>query len=1375
MNANVGALAALSPREKRALLATIIRPEEAVTTAPLSHGQKALWFIHQNAPQSAAYNVGFSARIFSHLDVAAMERAVQALVNRHGQLRALFRLRGGEPVQEIAGFRPAALTVTDAAGWSEAALKARTEAAYRAPFDLEKGPLFRVALFSRAADEHVLLITVHHIVHDGWSLWLTLDELQRLYTAEVSGSSANLPVPSRSYLDFVRQQQLMLAGPEGTRLWQYWKQRLAGELPTLNLPTDFSRPPIQGFRGASQPVRLERGLAGSIRKLAQAEGATPFIVLLAAFQVFLHRYTGQEDILVGSPAAGRADPAFTGVVGYFVNPVVQRADLAGNPMFRSFLHQVRDSALQAMDHQDFPYPLLVEQLNPQRDPSISPVLQAFFVLQKSQMVTRMTAAAGENATRRFAWGGLELEHLGLPQQEGQFDLELELLDTGGAFDGWFKYNADLWAPETVTQMAANFTVLLRGIADDPDQAVGRLPLLPEAEHQRILRAGSAARVSIPGECLHTAFERQARARPRAIALTQEDESLTYGELDARSDQVARYLRALGVGPEVLVGLYAERSFEMMIGMLGILKAGGAYLPLDPASPPDRLAFIIEDSRISVVLTQQALAPDLPTSGAAIVRLDADWSQIASARLDDPGPAGQPAAPHHLAYVIYTSGSTGRPKGVEVTHANVVRLFSATHNWYGFGPDDVWTMFHSFAFDFSVWEIWGALIYGGRLVIVPQHTTRAPTAFVALCAAQGVTVLNQTPSAFRQFMQAEERQPARSLALRLVIFGGEALELRSLRPWFERNGDTRPQLVNMYGITETTVHVTYRPLTMADTEGSRSVIGVPIPDLGVHLLDRHLQPVPDGVAGEIHVGGAGVARGYLRRPDLTAARFVSNPFASGARLYRSGDLARRVRNGDIEYLGRIDTQVKIRGFRIELGEIETVLGQHPELEAVVVTVHQNKHNGDRQLVAYVVPRPKCAPSIAALRHFLSERLPGYMVPALFVTLGELPLTGNGKVSYRALPAPDETIGGRSQAVLPPRDTTERQLVRLWADVLGVAQIGIRDNFFELGGHSMLAVSLMAEIERVFGCNLPIATLFRHPTVERLALELSGQTTAEPWSPVVPIRPEGAATPFFCVAGGGGNVLYFHHLAGRLPAQQPFYGLQAVGLDGERAPLTRVEEIAAENLRAIRRVQAEGPYRLGGHCFGGWVAFEMAQQLRRDGQQVALVALLDSPAPRAELAPGADSLDEAAWLERLGAILTESSGVSLGIDAEALRCLDAGTRIEHFRACMQNAGLLPPGAGSAQVRGFLRVFIANSQARYVPRDVRPVPLILFRAGTFHHSYDYSSADDPGRTIEESTLGWGAFGETRVHVVPGNHITMMSQPQVAELAAKLAALLA
>jgi amino acid adenylation domain-containing protein len=1374
MNAFDSSVATLSPLEKRSLLANIMRREEAtaVTTAPLSHGQKALWFLHQSAPESAAYHVAFSARILSSIDVAALQRATQALVDRHGQLRASFRLRNNEPVQEIAGFRPACLAVTEAAGWSDDELKARVTAAYRAPFDLEKGSLFRVDLFSRTDNDHVLLITVHHIVYDGWSLWLNLDELQRLYTAEVTASPVALPLPARSYEDFIRERERMLAGPEGERLWQYWKEQLAGDLPTLNLPMDFARPPMQTYHGASQPVRINRGLADRIRKLAQAESATPFMVLLAAFQVFLHRYTSQDDILVGTPTAGRADPAFAGVVGYFVNPVVLRANLAGNPTFRGFLHQVRETALGAMDHQDFPYPVLVERLQPRRDPSVAPVLQTLFVLQKSQLESRRTAD-GPDASRRFAWGGLEMEHFGLPQQEGQFDFELELLDIGGAFDGSFKYNTDLFDKATMARMAENFSVLLGGIVDDPDDTVGRLPLLPEAERQRIIGAEKATLISGPGESVHAAFRRQARANPNTIALIHEHQSLTYRELDAQANRLARYLRSQGVGPEVLVGLYVGRSPDMIIGMLGILIAGGAYLPLDPASPADRIRFIIEDSAVPIVLTQQALAPDLRASGAAIVRLDADWPDIASAEADDFQPIAD--RPDTLAYVIYTSGSTGKPKGVEVTHANVARLFTATQHWYGFGPDDVWTLFHSFAFDFSVWEIWGALIYGGRLVIVPQATTRAPAEFVKLCIAQGVTVLNQTPSAFRQFMRAEERQATgRPLALRLVIFGGETLELRGLRPWFERHGDARPQLVNMYGITETTVHVTYRPLTMADADSSRSVIGVPIPDLRVRLLDRYLQPVPDGVAGEIHVGGAGVARGYLRRPELSAVKFITDPFDPAARLYRSGDLARRLRNGDIEYLGRLDTQVKIRGFRIELGEIETVLGQHAELEAVVLTVREKKREGDKQLVAYIVPRSGYAPSSSALRDFLSQRLPAYMVPAVFVTIDDLPLTANGKINYGALPVP-EVNRDLQQTIVPPRDNTERRLVRLWEEVLGVAQVGVRDNFFDLGGHSILAVSLMAEVERVFDRSLPIATLLRHPTIEGLAEALTRQSSAEPWSPLVPIKPEGSATPFFCVAGGGGNVLYFHHLAHCLPAQRPFYGLQAVGLDGQREPLAKVEEIAAENIRAIRRVQANGPYLLGGHCFGGWVAFEMAQQFRRQGQEVALVALLDSPAPRLDAPPpGANGIDEPAWLARLGAILTESSGIDLGVDAEALRRLDSEARFDYFRARMQSAGLLPPDAGIAQVRGFLRVFIANSQARYVPSNVRSVPLAIFRAGEVHPDYDYSAADDPGHAIAESTLGWGAFGEAKVHVVLGNHITMMSKPHVAGLAAKLASCL-
>jgi thioesterase domain-containing protein/acyl carrier protein len=663
-------------------------------------------------------------------------------------------------------------------------------------------------------------------------------------------------------------------------------------------------------------------------------------------------------------------------------------------------------------------------------------------------------------------------------------------------------------------------------------------------------------------------------------------------------------------------------------------------------------------------------------------------------------------------------------------------------------------------------MWGALLHGGRLVIVPYVVSRSPAEFLELIADEGVTVLNQTPSAFRLLLQAVGRKAlSKPLALRFVIFAGEALDIQSLRPWFERYGDAVPQLVNMYGITEITVHGTYRPVTIKDLASARSMIGIPFPDLKIHLLDRHRQPVPIGAAGEIYVGGDGVARGYLNRPELDRERFIADPFGStpGAQLYKSGDLARYHLNGDLEYLGRLDNQVKIRGFRVELGEIETILGQQPDVAAAIVRV-QEEQAGDKRLVAYVVPKDReRAPAIAALRRYLAEKLPDYMVPAVFLTIDRLPLTGNGKIDYRALPVPGTTTIERERILVPPRDDVEQRLARLWEKILKVRAIDVRDNFFDLGGHSLSAVHLMAEIERDFGRNLPIATLFRNPTIEKLGVSLRSEADQAPWSPLVTIQPAGSATPFFCVAGGGGNVLYYYRLAQRLPTGRPFYGLQSIGLDGRCDPLSQVEEMACEYLRVVRRVQPHGPYLLGGHCFGGWVAFEMAQQLRRDGEEIALLTILDAPAPHPTMSRlDEDHSDDAAWIAKLGAALAEDAGTDLGIDYATLRTLEPDAQLVYFRDRMQAAGLLPPEAGMAQVRGFVRVFIANSRARYLPKDAQPLRIALFRAGDFHRDYDYSVADDP-------TLGWSAYalGDVAVRAVPGNHITMLSEPRVAVLA--------
>ena len=653
-------------------------------------------------------------------------------------------------------------------------------------------------------------------------------------------------------------------------------------------------------------------------------------------------------------------------------------------------------------------------------------------------------------------------------------------------------------------------------------------------------------------------------------------------------------------------------------------------------------------------------------------------------------------------------------------------------------------------------------------------SRSPDDFLSLLSNEGVTVLNQTPSAFRLLLQTKNWcDPPQPLALRYVIFGGEALDIQSLRPWFAQYGDAKPVLVNMYGITETTVHVTYRPLTISDLTTTRSLIGIPIPDLRIHLLDRYRELVPNGVAGEIYVGGEGVARGYLNRPDLDSARFIPDPFSdqAGARLYKSGDVARRI-NGEIEYIGRLDNQVKIRGYRIELGEIETVLGQHPALSSAIVRI-QNVSTDDKRLVAYVVSKDATEPSAAALRQFLLDKLPDYMVPATFITIGKLPLTGNGKIDDRALPAP-ETATRNAQGLVPPRDEVEQQLTVLWENALKLKPIGILDNFFDLGGHSIMAVSLMAQIERNFGKALPLAALFRNPTIEQFGELLRSDTSDASWSPLVPIRASGSAAPFFCVPGGGGNVLYFYRLAHCLPKEQPFYGLQSIGLDGKRAPLSHVEDIAAEHIRALREVQPYGPYYLGGHCFGAWVAFEMSQQLQRQGEGVALLAVLDAPAPRPNFAQLGEDIDnDALWIAKLGLVMGEGAGTDLGVDHARLSAMEPEARLQYFAECMQRAGLLPPGAGMAQVRGLLGVFVANSKARYAPQDVRKVPIVLFRAGEFRREYDYSPLDDPGCSLTQSTLGWRdlARNEIPIHVVGGNHITMISEPHASDLAKRVA----
>jgi amino acid adenylation domain-containing protein len=1036
----------------------------------LSFAQERLWLLEQIEGLGTAYNIPVVIGLHGGLEIAALEQSLAEVVRRHEVLRTRFGRVDGEPVQVIDAAVELRLAVEDLSGVTArrrpAAVRRRLAAIVGTPFDLEGGPLLRAVLLRLSAQEHVAIVVMHHIVSDGWSLGILLREIATLYGARVAGRPSPLPELAVQYADYALWQREWLSGAALARQVGYWKERLAGAPSAIDLPFDRPRPAVQSFRGGARRFALSAVVTRKLGELARAERATLFMVLLAAFQVVLSRWSGQQDIVVGTPIAGRTQRQSEELIGLFVNTLALRTDLRGDPTFRALLGRVKEVSLGAYAHQELPFEKLVEELQPVRDLSRQPIFQVLFALQ--------------NVPReRLELPGLMLRQMAAEHVTAKFDLSLHMVETQATLRGAVEYAADLFDGGTIDRLVGHLTTLLEGIAADADLRLSALPLLGEAERHRLLVDwNDTAAAYASDKCLHDLFAAQAKRTPDAVAVIDEARHLSYGELDRRANQLAHQLRSLGVGPEVIVGLCVERSLDMVVGLLGILKAGGAYLPLDPNYPPERLAYMMADARAAVLVTQASLLEQLPRCDARLVRLDADWAEIA--RQPDVMPASDACA-ENLAYVIYTSGSTGRPKGVTVTHACVARLLDATVALFEFSRADIWTLFHSVAFDFSVWELWGALAHGGRLVIVPYWVGRAPDKFCDLLSYEGVTVLNQTPSAFAQLMRVdEESRPA--LALRLVIFGGEALNVGELRPWLSRHGDSQPQLVNMYGITETCVHVTHRTIRLDDADGvARSVIGRQLSDMSVYVLDQDMRLVPIGVTGELYIGGAGLARGYLGRAGLTAERFVPNPFGDGERLYRTGDLARWRADGELEFLGRLDHQVKLRGYRIELGEVEAVLRRHADVKDAAVVVREER--GEKRLVAYVEGYSAAPPDAGGLRAHLKQSLPDYMMPAIFVALDALPLTPSGKLDRKALPA----LQGRSEIAdcAPPRTPVEELLAGIWAEVLKVEKVDVNENFFDLGGHSILMMQVLHRAKRELDPTLNMVDLFKYPTINELA--------------------------------------------------------------------------------------------------------------------------------------------------------------------------------------------------------------------------------------------------------------------------------------------------
>jgi amino acid adenylation domain-containing protein len=1030
---------------------------------PLSSAQERLWFLHRMDPASPVYNIPVALRIGGALNPAALERALGEVVRRHESLRTTFHEAGNAPVQAIAPFDGFSLAVDDLTSLdaeereAEAMRRAADDAAR--PFDLAAGPLFRASLLKLAADDHVLLLCLHHVIGDGWSLGVLFRELSAAYAAFRDGAELDLPQPALQYADYAAWERRELRGAALDRQLAWWTARLAGAPALLELPTDRPRPAVQTYRGGAESVELPAALLDRVRDLARGEGATPYMVLLGAFQLLLAKYAGTDDVVVGSPIAGRTRRELEDVIGFFANTLALRTDLSGDPTFREALRRVRETTLGAYEHQDLPFERLVDELQPERSLGHSPVFQVAFTLTE-----------GDGAAA--ALPGLETRGIAAELDHTKFDLTLSLTAHAGGLSTALGYRADLWDATTVRRMLGHFRRVLEQVVSTPDAALSAIELADEAERALVVDEWNRVESFPADACLHDRFEAQVRRTPDAVAVSYENASLTYAELNARANRLAHHLRRHGVGPEHRVALCLERSLEMVVGIVGVLKAGGAYVPIDPTYPAERIGFVLGDCGAQVVVSTGKLPAALPEHGARVVLVGDAALADESAENPESG-----ATPESLAYVIYTSGSTGTPKGTLVEHRQVARLFTATEPWFGFGAADVWTLFHSYAFDFSVWEIWGALLHGGRLVVVPFWVSRTPDAFHALLQNERVTVLNQTPSAFRQLMQADGERGG-DLALRWVIFGGEALEPAALRPWIDRRGDESPRLANMYGITETTVHVTFRPLTRADVaDGAGSPIGVRIPDLATYVLDAAGNPCPVGVPGELYVGGAGVARGYLNQPELTAQRFVRNPFGQG-RLYRTGDRARWLADGSLEYLGRLDEQVKIRGFRIELGEIEAALRKADGVSDCAVIVREDEP-GEPRIAAYLVG----SADAETLKAELGRTLPEYMLPAAFVAMDALPLTPNGKLDRRALPAPEQAAD--AARYVAPRTPVEEVLAGIFAEVLRAERVGVNDNFFDAGGHSLLATRVTSRIRDVFGVRLPLRALFAGPTVAELA--------------------------------------------------------------------------------------------------------------------------------------------------------------------------------------------------------------------------------------------------------------------------------------------------
>ncbi|MEL6470610.1 MAG: amino acid adenylation domain-containing protein [Cyanobacteria bacterium J06623_4] len=1187
----------------------------------LSFNQQSLWLLDQLAPGDPAFNRPANVSFTGKLNLSALQQTLSEIIYRHESLRTYFVTSSdGQPQQQFAPVSvPFSMPVQDLSSLPPDQQKAEAQrlaiAQSQHPFDLSSPLLLRTILLKLSDSEHILLLTFHHIIFDGWSMGVLLQEIKQLYGAFSAGQPSPLaPLPIQ-YADFAQWQRQQFREGHLSGQLAYWTQQLSGHLPILELPSDRPRTAQQkakhaDYQSAEHTLQISKPLKAQLSHFGQQSQATLFMVLLAGFKTLLYRYTQAEDIIVATPVAGRNQVETEDLIGLFFNTLLLRSHPSSQQSFTTFLAHIRDVSLAAFSHQNVPLMKLIEHLRQTQSLEQRSLFQVLFQYKNFPGKT-------------VSVNGVEIDECQLGTGRTNLDLTLEITEQTNGLLCTFRYDTALFDTETIQRFGTHFQALLQGIVQDPTQSLSQLPLLPTAEKQQLLDwsrndAAASSMTETAADCIHTLFEQQVARTPQAIALSAGPHTITYQALNNRANQVAHTLLANGLTPDTLVGVMIERSVDMVVALLGILKAGGAYLPLDPTYPAERLAFMAQDADLSFLLTQTGCKPLLPEPVRSTFCLDGDWSAIAQQPDWNPH---LPLTKHQLAYVIYTSGSTGTPKGVMVEHRSLVNFTRVSVDGYGVGKRDRILQFASLSFDAAAEEIFPALTSGATLVLRPEGMLSPLSTFLDTCQQLQLTVLD-LPTAYWQQLVSELTVEKLTLppSLRLVIIGGERVSPESVATWLTQVGNM-PRLVNTYGPTEATVVATAHPITAA-TPGEIP-IGTPLQNVHTYVLDPHGNLSPVGIPGELHIGGAALARGYLNQPILTAQKFVVPPTSvplsslpSDRRLYKTGDLARYMPSGQLEFLGRIDHQVKIRGFRVELGEIETALQQLDWVKEAVVDCHTDRAgSGTQRLIAYLTVTPEIAPSapLPDWRTVLRAQLPDYMLPAACRVLPRLPLTPNGKLDRKQLPEPDfSQLSGNSE-YQAPQTTTEQKLAELWCSVLGIENIGIHDDFFELGGHSLLAVQLFSKVEKVFGKKLPLATLFQATTISTLAAVLEEDGWRAPWDSLVAIKPQGSRPPLFYLHAGGGNLLVYRELAFSLGEEQPVYGLQPRGLDGSLMPSTDIQEMATFYISQIKTLQPQGPYYFAGLSTGGLIAWEMAQQLTRAGESVALLALFDTGGP------------------------------------------------------------------------------------------------------------------------------------------------------------------